>query len=267
MRDLVAKVRTTIHDPRQPMLFPIHSFLSAPRTALSLFAVLALLLMAASAPALEALPPKPDTLLFDDARLFSAEDAAKLSARLKACADQTGVRLYVAAFTLLQRPSVQQQARDLINPWMGDEAALMLAFHRGSNQSIVVMSPEMWRRYPAGDLVTTFDASARALVSKDEVDHSKRVLNGANILIDALMKLEAERRMRNRILTHDDTVLAAVFGGALAVVVLVMLLVRRRLRHHEKQLAVQYEFPQVEVAMRLGAPMGGGVIAEASADS
>jgi hypothetical protein len=244
----------------------LKSVLPSLRTALFLFAGVVLLLAMPSAGAAESLPPKPTVLLLDDARLLSSEQAARLSAKLKQCEAQNGVRIYVAAFTLLQRPTLQQQTRELIGPWMGDEPALILAYYRGTLQSVVVMSPEMWRRYPSGDLVSTFDLAAKALVSTDQPDPAKRIIDGVDILVSSINKLEVERQVRSRFFTHDDAMLAAIFGIVLSVIAVVAMLAYRTMRLREKEFAVQYEFPQVEVTTRLGAPLGGGVFAEATVE-
>jgi hypothetical protein len=213
----------------------------------------------------ESLPPKPAQLLYDDARLFTEEEAARMSALLTGCEERTGVRIYLAAFTLLHRPTIHQQAKEMVKPWLGQENALLLAFHRGTKQSVVVLSPEMWRRYPSLDLVTTFDLLAADLSAKDQSDAGQRMFKAVETAVSAFTKLEDERQVRCRTFTKTELIAAAIFGALLAVLALVAWILNRNLKRRETARNVHYEFPQVEVAMRLGAPLGGGVIVEGSA--
>ena len=215
----------------------------------------------------EDLPPKPGQLLYDDARLFTQDETVRMNALLSGCEKRTGVRIYLAAFTLLHRPTIHQQARDMVKPWLGKENALLLAFHRGTKQSVVVLSPEMWRRFPSLDLFTTFDLLAAKLSAPDQSDAAQRMFNAVETAVSAFTKLEDERQARCRTFTSTEVIAASVFGALLAVLALVAWILNRNLKRRETARNVHYEFPQVEVAMRLGAPLGGGVIVEGNAGS
>lgn len=212
----------------------------------------------------EPLPPKPQALVYDDARLFNAEQAAQVEALLRECEAKTGVRVQVAAFTLLQRPDLLQQSRALVTPWLGDHAAVLLCFHRGSGRFTVSYSNEMWRVYPSSDLISAHDKVTALTNDRSQPDPALRMISGVKEMVQSVVRMEAERRARLRLFSRRDMALATALSLLLLGLGAGAWVGFRKLQAHDLDRSTRIEFPDVGVATRLGAPLGGGVIGEAS---
>ena len=208
--------------------------------------------------------PAPASLIHDETRLLDEKSTEQLSRSLQDARTQLGVSLYVAAYPYLGGGTVRDRALVLSDRWPGGEPGLAIVFNRGDSQAGIAASAGLWRRYPPDEAVLTL-AEATDLLSKPDVAPEVRVQRAVKLVLQRLTKLEADRRARELSMTYSEAKLAEWFAAAvmaLGAIVWFSLILWRR---HEVRHAALF-FPEVNVATRLGAPFGGGVIGVAGED-
>lgn len=157
--------------------------------------------------------------------------------------------------------SLRRHALMTRQAWDGGRPAVLMAYDRASNSSGISFSPAMWQRYPAAELVEIMQESARVF-SDGTLTLDERIVAAARTWMERLRTLESTRLKQSLLLQQDEKRLAlaaAAILGILAFAAAVLGLVSRR---RDTRAERRFYFPEVQVAMRLGAPYGGGVTAE-----
>lgn len=208
-----------------------------------------------------AVPPAPADGIRDDTRAFSTSAREKLATQMQQVSQQTGMDLWLSAGTFLERgQTVRTLARDLRQAWSGQGDAVLVHYDRATNTLGVSLSAGVWQRFPSAEIVTLIQRSLVSLNSTDQPLES-RLEQTMEALMTRLERLERERLIREQGLSSNHFHLALKYALGLAAGALGLALFGWRARRVEGEAAHEIWFPRVHVAMRLGAPHGGGVMA------
>lgn len=203
----------------------------------------------------------PPGRIHDDARALPLELAETLSGEIRAFEAATGCQFYLATVSYLEGSSIRAYAKRLADAWLGGKAGVVLGFDRGSSSFTFSPGEALWKRYPVPALVEVFSAGG-AVLRDDTKVLEQRLVEASRLCLREITRLERQRSAQSRLLSRQDRYfaigfLAATFVAALGVAALIT-----RRREQEIASSVEHLFPPVEVGIRLGAPHGGGVIAE-----
>lgn len=221
------------------------------------FGALARAAAGADAPA----PPAPPDRIHDDARALPAELAGPLADDIRAFEAATGCQFFLATASYLEGSAIRAHAKRLADAWLAGKPGVVLGFDRGSSSFTFSPGEALWKRYPVPALVEVFSAGG-AILRDDTKVLEQRLAEASRLCMKELASLERQRLAQSRVLSRQDRYLALGFLAVtlLAAVGAAVLITRRR--EQEIASSVEHLFPPVEVAIRLGAPHGGGVIAE-----
>lgn len=191
----------------------------------------------------------------DEAQLFSAETRAKLQIALVDCQQKSGVGIHIVTFGSLG-DDLDNRTQRLLDELAADEPAIILAFGWGMQAPMMKVSSPLGERYPVAEHSTLL-VNCMQPFANPELTLSERFDATVSNLSQGYAKLEASRLARES--QHFPTELflslaAVVVGAALVMWIVILWLGKSSARHEE------YYFPKVEVAQRLGAPFGGGLI-------
>ncbi len=203
----------------------------------------------------------PASYIFDDAILFQNADKDKLSRALTETANKTGVSVYVAGYSFLEGEAARERATALCARWLDGKPGLVIVYTRGSAQPAMTPSPELWRRYPADEIVLLMQESGR-LLGDVFLSPEQRVIRSTNLTLEKLQIIEAARLARLHHFSMSDTRLAVILGAILLVAGVIFCLAVWMRRKQSPARVAQYFFPDAVVSPRLGAPFGGGVTGE-----
>ncbi len=213
------------------------------------------------------MPPAPSAFLLDDTHLFTEEQQAKLKAALSDVSQKTGVKIYVAAFTFVREGLITDTVSTLTAQWLHGEPGIIMAYNRGNDQCAIGCSTEFWNRYPTTEVMTLISIAGSQL-SLSTVLPNERLLQVTQDTSGSLLQMEQNRLLRAQVFSSQDKQFALGFGAILVTLSGLVWAVRNRMKRHQKVRDVSYLFPEeIEVAHRLGATFGGGVMAQASPNS
>ena len=172
---------------------------------------------------------------------------------------EVDVDLYIAAYTLLPG-NIDARAKALRNAWATNDRSLVMLYRRGFQQLTFSANGDGDTFIPAGELYRIYGAAVTAAQATEEP--RERILAATQALADGLI---ADLLVRDpkRSVFHSRTIVfvASVVAAALIIGILSVTVVRRlSRRRNERETAVL--FPEVVVGRRLGAPYGGGTVAE-----
>jgi hypothetical protein len=222
--------------------------------------LLALLLVSLSVLASD-LPPVPADGLRDDARFFTKEGAAQLRAEVQALEQATGIRGYVDANTYIeggQRGT--ERAQQLVQSWGQGRSAVVICLDRSAPRpGALDVSADLWERFTEPELMALIAKTVLAM--GDGRTDETAVLKAVREMREGFTEQHAAATARARVLGGHDVGMLIAFLLVLGLgAALTMWLVRRN-QAREAEADVRHYFPDVEVAPRLGAPNGGGVMA------
>lgn len=207
------------------------------------------------------IPPTPANFVFDDGNFFTAVQLSALEAELKKFSEQTEASVYVFATTLANKDKAFEHAIALARAWLGKRPGLVITYARNRQIQTIGATPEFWQRYGAGDAAVLIAATAQKLNDPSQ-QPDEQVLAATHDAVATISEWEKTQRASAHVITQVDAKIAVVFGALLgALGILAWLLLRWRGRVQAGQ-AVTFVFPDVPVSPRLGAPFGGGAIAE-----
>ncbi|HSJ04602.1 MAG: TPM domain-containing protein [Verrucomicrobium sp.] len=210
-----------------------------------------------------ALPARPASHVYDDARVFSPEQIQKLESQLANAHQQVGASIDIATFTYITGGNTNQLAQTLATTWQGSEPGLILVFNRGTSQPAIAVSPGMWQKYPADD-VTLAALRVSNVFSQGPPVPDERMMAATEFALAEISQLEKNRLARQQVFTADDRTLAIIVAVTLVIFGSAAILLSRRLRRRRDEVAETFTFPEVHVGLRLGAPFGGGKGVEVS---
>lgn len=205
--------------------------------------------------------PPADGIL-DETRALTPEAHRQLAGDLRLFREDLKCEAWIIATSFVPTGvSLRRHALMTRQAWDGGQPAVLMAYDRASNSSGISFSPAMWQRYPAAELVDIMQESAR-MFSDGTLTLDERIMAAAGIWMERLRALERTRLKQTLLLQQDEKRLAAAAAamlGMLAFAAAVLGLISRR---RDSRAERRFYFPEVQVAMRLGAPYGGGVTAE-----
>jgi hypothetical protein len=207
------------------------------------------------------LPPVPAGFILDDTNLLSAEQTAALEAALKKLSEHTGASVYVYATTFAEPDKARDNTAALAGEWLGDRPGLVISYRRTRKFQVTGTSPAFWRRYPASDAAALV-ASLLERLNDPKLSPDAKVVAATEEAVARITELEKMLPTGPRLITRTDALIATGFGVfILAGGIIAWLLLLWRSRIHARE-SVTIFFPEVRAATRLGAPFGGGTIAE-----
>lgn len=210
------------------------------------------------------IPPAPPNGIRDDARVMTEEGRAALAAEIKKFEQRTGIVVVVDTNTYLEQGlSIATRCRLLLDQWVGQRPGVVFCVNRTSGpDAFIVFSQKLFERYPEPDLTQaageTREEMAKRLAPENRLPVGVRVMMGR---LDALEKAAARR---HQLFHRRDLEMMAGFAAVLMLSGLVTALIVRQRHKAEAADAIKHHFPDVDVAQRLGAPSGGGVVVEIS---
>lgn len=206
--------------------------------------------------------PAPADGIYDDTRALTeatrrelAEELKDLATILKCDMWLTATSFSAAGFT----PRRQAQVTRL--RWSGDRPAILLGYDRATNSLALSLSPDLWDRYPAPALATLALDSNR-IVTDPKLSLDERFSLLVQQFAERMRELEKVRLQQMRWFPEHERrfsliLVAALLAGASIAIILGILS-----RRYEGSGGQQFTLPDVAVSSRLGAPYGGGLIAE-----
>lgn len=217
-------------------------------------------------------PAEPVRGILDEARLFvtDPERLVLLENDVLAVSERHGVPVRVVIFDTLIGQTLDEQAAQLSSAWFGDEPGVLLVTENDSGRWKIVWAD--------GGPVSTEGAPAVPVLPPGVVAPQERLLieqrlrgvertragstGNAEVLVRALVG-EIDRALTKGKNEGTGRTQVVVLGtGLLAGLSLLGLLGWQLMRRIDRRQAERLVFPDVEVAMRLGAPCGGGKIKE-----
>ncbi len=206
--------------------------------------------------------PPPADRVFDDTRALEDPSRQIIAAELAELASDLKCDLWFTAVTFpADNLTLRQQSHFTRERWSPDRPAILLAYSRSDNAVGFSFSPVFWDIYPTASLVqVTREATARIQDNKLPLD--ERLVLAVQQFSQKIRELETGRILQTQRFAPEEkqslVTLAALLLGATFVAALVGILSRRGDHAAEKEM----HLPEITVGLRLGAPFGGGHIAE-----
>ena len=205
--------------------------------------------------------PPADGIL-DETRALSTETHRQLAAELKQFRADLRCDAWMTAVSFVPAEiTLRKQAQITRREWSGERPAVLMAYDRATNSGAMSFAPELWARHSSAELIEIMQESRRTL-GNTALTLDERLALATRSWIDRLRQMESARLRHTLPLQNDEKLLARavipMLAGGAVVLALFGLASRRRSTSSE----CRFEFPEVHVDMRLGAPYGGGVSAE-----
>jgi hypothetical protein len=199
----------------------------------------------------------------DAARILSPELQQRLARELPGLRDRSGVHIYVETLTFLPvGVTLFDRAKALRQTWLAEVPGLVFVQARtGATQPTIQVSPALWELYTQGRLAAVLkDISLK--VNQGPRDPAGQAETAIVALLDGLARLEKWRGSMLSWWERMDLRLAVPFAVFLVLSATIVRWISSRRASREKDRQNTFLFPDVQVAERLGAPHGGGVVAE-----
>lgn len=213
-----------------------------------------------------ALEPPPTGLL-DDTHALSDPAHHDIAAEIEALRADIKADVWVTATSF--PPSgvtPRHQARNTRRQWSGESAALLIGYDRASNSISLSFSPGLWERYPSSTLVELMRDSGRT-ITDTKLTLEERLVLIVHHAAKQLLQLETVRIQHQRWFQSDEKRFALILAAVLVGTTLLAAIFGAASRQRGTSSSQQHYFPDVVVGCRLGAPFGGGLIAEGSPSS
>lgn len=221
------------------------------------------------------LPPAPQNLVLDEARLFARqpESLKAVAGALATLEQKHGYRLYFAIYdSLIGERTLDQQAEALRVKWLGEQPGGLLLLESDSFKWVFAQAPPLQQEGEPGQMVQrdrptglsdldkdnlrrTLKPALLPFENKDRAAFAETLAPGAAVEIGQLLDKRAAGSTGPG---RTQMLLLAI--GLIAVLGLVALLVGAALKRLEARSKERFVFPKVSVGTRLGAPYGGGKV-------
>ena len=198
----------------------------------------------------------------DETRLLSEQDSATLERDLAATRRDTGAIIRIEAALYLDGQTVRDHATALANEIAGDAPVLVLAFIRGSSQTVAVASAGLWRQGPA-DAVALLLSGTGQILADTSLPPEVRMTKAAELAMTRLRTLESLRTGDRGIFGKGEKKLALILSATLLAAAIAIALAMTMRRKKIADTNGTHFFPEAAVAARLGAPYGGGTAGQA----
>ncbi len=221
------------------------------------------------------LPPAPQNLVLDKARLFARqpESLKKVGAALATLEQKHGYRLYFVIYdSLIGARSLEQQAEALRVKWLGEDPGAVLLLESDSFKWVFAQAPPLQQEGEPGQMVQrdrptglgdldkenlrrTLRPALLPFENKDRAAFAETLGPGAAAEIGLMLDKRAASPTG-----PGRTTMMLLAIGVIAALGLVALLVGAALKSWEARSKERFVFPKVSVGTRLGAPYGGGKV-------
>ncbi|MCB1210925.1 MAG: hypothetical protein KDK97_16500 [Verrucomicrobiales bacterium] len=209
-----------------------------------------------------ALPAAPAQHVLDMARAVPPEAIPPIAAAAEEFRAATGCTFWLFATSFVEPgANIKTRAKELRRAWSPTGKAALLAYDRSTATYSVTLSPEVWAAYSTPEVVQTLQ-EVGSLVGKEVDPLDQRLIGASNLLMQRLTALHEVRALQNRFLQRREWMLAAVLLGLLVCGAIIARILSARRAKREAYASEVFYFPDVEVAIRFGAPFGGGVIGQ-----
>lgn len=204
-------------------------------------------------------PPAPADHILDEANMFDAPTRDHLKATIARLQAQADTKMYIAAYSFLPG-SIDEHARRLREAWSDDARCVVIVYRRGGQQMTFSASGDAETFIPGAELRVMYDTAI--IAAKEHENASQRMVAAADTLsINLVRDLHARDANRSG-LTPEVIKLIGICALIALGIALIGLSIRGHLRKKEFQRRAGTLFPEVVVQRRLGAPFGGGTVAE-----
>ncbi len=202
----------------------------------------------------------------DSTRALSEEVKAALQREVEDFSRETGVPLLVKAVAYVEPGvSLREATRAARREFAAQGPVALIMIDRGKNSIGISHSPELWQRYPLARLVETLRAAVNGANATPRAPLEEKLTATCRRWMADVRELENERRLAARALQGRDKPVLLVFGSLVGLGGLGALVLASRGRARQATGSERYRFPDIAVGQRLGAPYGGGHIAECEA--
>ena len=204
----------------------------------------------------------PPSCVWDDTRALPPATEEQISTAILSFQKSTGCDFWLAAVTSVDAgATLRESSRKLRWDWSPHRPAFLLLHSRGKDASSISVSPEIWNRYPASDLIGILQ-TAGARLGQKSLPLEERLLDTVITITQEIERLESIRQRQATGPSALEQQAAITFALIVTGVTCVGGLLGWRARTRRKLKSTVCHFPQAAVASRLGALFGGGVIAE-----
>jgi hypothetical protein len=208
----------------------------------------------------EAVGPAPPSLVLDQARLFKEQEAAQISARLKAFAADHGVTIYVAAYSVLVGEAIDERVLRLKREWLAGTRGIIVAYQRGTDKISFAAEGDKTNFVGRSEMGPLFEGAYLRARSEDR--GSRQVAAALDHLLEALPPMvDAQRVANEEVAVEWRQFVTWSLGGILLLAAGGMYL-SHALRRTQIAEAQSFIFPTVQVPGRLGGSYSGGWQAE-----
>lgn len=210
--------------------------------------------------------PAPLDHVSDDAHILKPETRTALVARIRQWEAETGCVLWLATTTFLpDAKNVREHTDELAEAWMPKGRGLIIAYDRASDAHAVAPTLEAWETYPAPDVVEALRAAGEPFRQKS-LPIDQRIIEATEVLMRRFSKTHTQLKLHAELLPGNERQAALIFLVILSSGTFSLFLLLARNKRRREENAIRYFFPSFPAAERLGAPYGGGVIAELKGD-
>lgn len=205
------------------------------------------------------IPPAPADHILDEANMFDASAREHLKGTISRLQTQANTKLYIAAYSFLPG-SIDEHARRLREAWSDDSRCVVIVYRRGGQQMTFSASGDPEHFIPGSELRVMYDTAI--IAAKEHENASQRMVAAADTLAITLIRDLSARDANRSGLTPEVIKLIGICAIIALGIALIGLSIRGHLRKKEFQRQAGTLFPDVVVQRRLGAPFGGGTVAE-----
>lgn len=206
--------------------------------------------------------PAPADGIYDDTRALEPPTRAMLVSELKTLSQDIKCDLWLTATSFTPSgQTLRQQLRETRHHWSPEHPAILLGYDRAGNLLGYSFSPEIWDRYPAG-LLADLTRRTDTIMAREGLTIDERISEAVLEFSSTMRQLETMRLKGERRFGSPEKSLFFILslGLIIAAVIAALLGILSRRRDHLS--GQEYHLPEVAVGLRLGAPFGGGLIAE-----
>ena len=209
----------------------------------------------------------PEDGILDDARALSSAMRQQIAEELRTFREEVKCDAWITATSFPPaNVTVRRQAQITRRAWSGERPAVLLAYDRASNSTAFSFAPEMWDRYPAAQLIELIQ-EVRTVFADRSLSLDERFALGTRLWTDQFREMETVRLRHSLLLQREERHFAKIVALLLAGGALVAAIFGYASRRQTATAEQRHYLPDIAVALRFGAPHGGGVIAETNAQT
>lgn len=216
--------------------------------------------------ALEPVPSRPPTGIYDEADLFTAEEEASLAAELRRALEQHYLEVYVATYQLVKGENMAERAARLRNGWARNPFALVLVFDETLGQMSFVGSRDLEKFVAKQQLAGAFQRAAETArkylaeqaEAKQKPVPSAMIRRSVNALVRDPVLIERMTLPESQTFTKPMLALMFLFVLLMTGAGALVWWLEKRLSHSQERSKRTDHFPVTHMPLRLGAVYSGG---------